>query len=61
MTESPAQRAGEARIGVIGWGRMGGPMGRRWLEAGHSVVAFDLSESSIADAERSGAQVAESP
>jgi 3-hydroxyisobutyrate dehydrogenase-like beta-hydroxyacid dehydrogenase len=34
-----------SECGFIGLGRMGGAMSRRLIEAGHRVVAFDVSES----------------
>jgi 3-hydroxyisobutyrate dehydrogenase-like beta-hydroxyacid dehydrogenase len=34
-----------SECGFIGLGRMGGAMARRLIEAGHRVVAFDVSES----------------
>jgi 3-hydroxyisobutyrate dehydrogenase/2-hydroxy-3-oxopropionate reductase len=35
------------RIGFVGLGRMGGPMARHLLEAGHDVHAFDTSLSAL--------------
>ena len=31
---------GDVQVGLIGLGRMGGNMGRRWLRTGHEVVGF---------------------
>jgi 3-hydroxyisobutyrate dehydrogenase-like beta-hydroxyacid dehydrogenase len=39
--------AGGRRIGVIGTGRMGGPMAGRLLDAGHSLVVFDTNEAAV--------------
>lgn len=32
-----------ARIGFIGVGKMGGPMARNLMKAGHTVTAFDIA------------------
>lgn len=42
-------------LGVIGLGRMGQIVVDRVLEAGHSVVAFDVDDGSVRDAEDVGA------
>ena len=47
-------------IAVIGCGRMGLPMARRLLDAGHEVVAYDVSEAARDAAARAGATVATS-
>ena len=36
-----------ARIGFIGVGRMGGPMARNLIKAGHSLKVYDLSEEAV--------------
>jgi 3-hydroxyisobutyrate dehydrogenase-like beta-hydroxyacid dehydrogenase len=48
------------RIGFIGLGRMGLPMTRHIVGAGHDVIAFDISEQARARAEQSGAEIASS-
>ncbi|MGH2702394.1 MAG: NAD(P)-dependent oxidoreductase [Actinomycetota bacterium] len=45
-------------VAVVGWGRMGGPMGTRLIEGGHNVVAYDTSESAQRAAQSAGAQLA---
>ncbi len=35
------------RLGMIGTGRMGGPMAERLLEAGHRLVIFDTNEAAV--------------
>jgi 3-hydroxyisobutyrate dehydrogenase len=47
-----------AKIGFIGLGNMGGPMVANLIQAGHEVVAFDISEAAVARAAESGAQPA---
>lgn len=49
-----------ARIGFVGLGKMGGPMVRNLIKAGHSVKVFDLSEEAVNFAVQSGAQSAPS-
>ncbi len=44
------------RIGFIGLGKMGGPMARRLLRAGHAVVAHDIRPDAVAAACRDGAE-----
>lgn len=34
-------------IGIVGLGRMGGGMTRRWLKLGHRVVAYDINADAI--------------
>jgi 3-hydroxyisobutyrate dehydrogenase-like beta-hydroxyacid dehydrogenase len=46
--------------GFIGLGRMGGAMARRLVEAGHSVVAYDLSEAAREALAGRGARIAPS-
>jgi 3-hydroxyisobutyrate dehydrogenase-like beta-hydroxyacid dehydrogenase len=55
MVES-AQR----RIGMIGTGRMGGPMAERLLEAGHHLVVFDTNEAALWPLAARGAAIARS-
>jgi 3-hydroxyisobutyrate dehydrogenase-like beta-hydroxyacid dehydrogenase len=47
-------------FGFIGVGRMGGLMATRLLEAGHTVVAYDVSAEALAALEKKGAQRAAS-
>jgi 3-hydroxyisobutyrate dehydrogenase len=49
-----------ADISFIGLGNMGGPMAANLVKAGHKVVAFDLVETSRAQAKADGAAIAES-
>ncbi|MEO8201114.1 MAG: phosphogluconate dehydrogenase (NAD(+)-dependent, decarboxylating) [Gemmatimonadota bacterium] len=48
------------QLGLIGLGRMGGNMTRRLIDAGHSVVGFDLDASHLEAARAIGAGVATS-
>jgi 6-phosphogluconate dehydrogenase len=48
------------QLGVIGLGRMGQIVVNRVLDAGHDVVAFDLSEEAVATAGEAGAETAAS-
>jgi 3-hydroxyisobutyrate dehydrogenase len=47
-------------VGVIGWGRMGGAMGLRLVNAGHEVCAFDIERSARQAARSAGATVLDS-
>ena len=49
-----------AKIGFIGIGKMGFPMTRNLLQAGHSVRAYDVSEEAMALAKQAGATGASS-
>jgi 6-phosphogluconate dehydrogenase len=49
------------RLGVVGLGRMGASMAARLAEAGHEVVAWDLSPDAVAVAASHGATGASSP
>jgi|HubBroStandDraft_1064217.scaffolds.fasta_scaffold11370_6 3-hydroxyisobutyrate dehydrogenase-like beta-hydroxyacid dehydrogenase len=49
-----------SECGFIGLGRMGGAMARRLIEAGHRVVAFDVSESARNALAAQGASIASS-
>jgi len=49
-----------ATIAFIGLGNMGGPMAANLVKAGHTVKAFDLSSSALAQAAEAGCQKAES-
>lgn len=49
-----------SECGFIGLGRMGGAMSRRLIEAGHRVVAFDVSESACDALAAQGARIASS-
>ncbi len=48
-------------IGFIGLGRMGQPMARRLIEAGHSVTLFDTRREAVEPLLKLGAQEASSP
>jgi 3-hydroxyisobutyrate dehydrogenase-like beta-hydroxyacid dehydrogenase len=50
----------EQRVGMIGTGRMGGPMAERLLKAGHRLVIFDTSEAALRPLVALGATVARS-
>lgn len=43
-------------IGFVGLGRMGAPMARRLLEAGHPLVVFDTQPGAVAELVRLGAR-----
>jgi 3-hydroxyisobutyrate dehydrogenase-like beta-hydroxyacid dehydrogenase len=55
MAESGAQQ-----VGMIGTGRMGGPMAERLLEAGRRLVVFDTNEAALQPLAARGATVARS-
>jgi 3-hydroxyisobutyrate dehydrogenase len=48
------------RIGFIGLGRMGGPMARNLLKAGHTVVVFDVVRRNVEALTAAGAEPAAS-
>jgi 3-hydroxyisobutyrate dehydrogenase-like beta-hydroxyacid dehydrogenase len=52
--------SGERQIGMIGTGRMGGPMAERLLEAGHRLVVFDTNEAALLPLATRGATIARS-
>ena len=52
---------GSSGIAFVGCGRMGGPMARRLLEAGHAVRAYDVDDRALRAVADAGAQVADSP
>jgi 3-hydroxyisobutyrate dehydrogenase-like beta-hydroxyacid dehydrogenase len=45
-------------LGFAGVGRMGGPMVRRLLKAGHPVVVFDANPAAVAELVADGAAAA---
>ena len=49
------------RLAFVGVGRMGLPMARNLLRAGHEVVAADIDAAALAAIEADGAEVADSP
>jgi len=49
------------QIGLIGLGRMGMNMGRRWLRGGHEVVAFNRTLAKTEELAKDGARVARAP
>ncbi len=53
--------AADRRIGVIGLGKMGGPMARRLLGAGYTLVVHDLRPEAAAALREGGAREARSP
>ncbi len=55
MAESDGQR-----VGMIGTGRMGGPMAERLLQAGHRLVVFDTNEAAVQPLAAGGAMVVRS-
>jgi len=52
--------AGET-LGVIGTGRMGGPMAGRLMDAGHSLVVYDTLDAAMQPLLKRGAQQGKSP
>jgi 3-hydroxyisobutyrate dehydrogenase-like beta-hydroxyacid dehydrogenase len=48
-------------IGFIGVGKMGGPMGRRLLDAGHCLVVCDVNPNACAELARHGAKIGSTP
>ncbi|MCW5890352.1 MAG: decarboxylating 6-phosphogluconate dehydrogenase [bacterium] len=48
------------QVGMIGLGRMGANMVRRWLRAGHECVVFDRGPDSVAELAKEGATGASS-
>lgn len=48
-----------ASIAIVGWGRMGGAMGSRLIDAGYRVTAVDIDDVARASAKRSGAEIAD--
>ena len=48
-------------IGLVGVGIMGGPMARKFIEAGYAVVATDVSSAALEKVRELGAATAESP
>src|ERR1700757_384708 len=48
------------RIGMIGTGRMGGPMAERLLDAGQQLVVFDTNEAALHPLAARGASLARS-
>ena len=52
---------GSSGVAFVGCGRMGGPMARRLLEAGHAVRAYDVDDAALEPVAQAGAQRATSP
>src|SRR4051812_34781030 len=48
-------------IGFIGLGKMGTPMARRLIEAGHQLTVFDTNKAAVDKFTALGAQAASSP
>lgn len=49
------------RVGILGCGRMGRPMGGHWLKAGFSLTAYDPIPAATEELARAGARIAGSP
>jgi 3-hydroxyisobutyrate dehydrogenase-like beta-hydroxyacid dehydrogenase len=47
-------------VGFVGLGRMGGPMSRRLIEAGHTLSVFDVSAEAVGALQNAGATAAAS-
>lgn len=43
------------KIGLVGLGRMGMNMARRWMRGGHEVVAYDINQSAVKQIAEEGA------
>ena len=52
---------GRVRVGVIGLGRMGGPIADHLIAAGHDVRVYDIAETAMAPRVAAGATAATSP
>src|SRR3954451_8433975 len=52
---------GSSGIAFVGCGRMGGPMARRLLDAGHAVRAYDVVERALEAGVAAGAHGPTSP
>ena len=48
------------QIGLVGLGRMGMNMGRRWLKGGHEVIAFNRTYAKSEELAKEGAKPAKS-
>ena len=46
------------QVGLVGLGRMGMNMGRRWLKGGHEVVAYNRHEKATRELAQEGAKPA---
>jgi 2-hydroxy-3-oxopropionate reductase len=51
----------QPKLGFIGLGKMGGPMARRLIEAGHDVTVYDTNPEAISALLQAGAHAAASP
>src|SRR5262249_41891205 len=60
FTEDLSLRSAVMEIGFIGLGRMGGPMSRRLIEAGHQVTVFDARKDAMDKLVKAGATAARS-
>lgn len=49
------------QLGFIGVGNIGTPVCRHLIEAGHTVMAYDVSEANLSHIINLGAQAADSP
>lgn len=52
---------GQASLGFVGVGKMGGRMSRRLIEAGYSLTVYDPVETAVEPLVKLGAKAAESP
>jgi 6-phosphogluconate dehydrogenase len=55
MTQRVVQQEKTMKIAMVGLGKMGANMVKRLLQGGHEVVATDLNEDAIREAEEAGA------
>jgi 3-hydroxyisobutyrate dehydrogenase-like beta-hydroxyacid dehydrogenase len=53
--------AADQPIGFIGLGKMGGPIARRLIDAGHQVMLYDVSTDALQSLANAGGQPARSP
>lgn len=49
------------KLGLVGAGKMGGPMGRRLIAAGHSLIVCDINPEACARLAREGAEIRQTP
>jgi 3-hydroxyisobutyrate dehydrogenase-like beta-hydroxyacid dehydrogenase len=56
----PARGSSGERVGLIGTGRMGGPMAERLMSAGHRLVVYDTNDAAVRPLLAGGATLARS-
>ena len=61
MANTDNQESGITRVGLIGLGKMGGPMARHMMAKGYQVAGYDLDAAKLAAAVADGAEGAASP